>query len=134
MPLDSSNPISNRARLYRAPFDLSDFVNEVADRFQLVKRGRIRISPAAREELIRAMKPHEKELFADLSTGKMTPEKLTIIMAGVLNAASVLQRSNPRYKARIFGPKYGPESRPVPITRQNIRVAMKFKCRYLGWC
>jgi hypothetical protein len=148
MAFDLSDPVSHRSRRIRVQFDLADFVNEAANRFERRRRGTVRISPAARHQLVKTMRPHERELLADLATGQMTVEKLESIMAGVLSLASAVTRSaggrrlgrkNPRvgfkYKAiKYKGAVSDAGSTTLYVDKHGLLFAMKSKCRYLGWC
>jgi hypothetical protein len=113
-------------------FDLESFVDEVADRYEKSKRGTVQVSSAARHELVRRMRPHERELRNDLASGKMSPKELGRIMAEVLIAAKQVKRvarmgRNPSTGSAVTVSR----SR---IDRQGVLMAMKWKCRYLGWC
>ena len=136
-----SDPVSRHYQGSVNVFDLAGFVNEVADRFEKSRRGGIRVSPAARDELVRRMKPHELELRNDLASGKMTSKELQRILAGVLGVANRV-RSAARTKTmarRRVGRKAHESTASIllrysQIDRRSVLIAMKWKCRYLGWC
>ena len=130
---DFSDPVSRRIRKSAGTFDLSTFVQEAVDRFEKSTRGRVRISGAARSELVRRMQPHLSELLSRLESGKLTTKELDGVLREVLVAASTVQR-----KARMGrNPATG---EPVKIrsvanvNRARVIAAMKWKCRLLGWC
>jgi hypothetical protein len=136
MTSEVSNPVSGYFRPF-AKFDLTSFVNVVADRFEKSTRGIVRVSPAARDELVESMRPHENELGKDLSAGRMTIAALEAILRGVLRTARVVKvqpisRVGLRAYKKSGSLRIG--YRLTPVDRRRVRAAMKWKCRYLGWC
>ena len=132
-----SQDAAARTQMPVLDFDLADFVNAVADRFEKYTRGKSRVSPAAREELVQRMRPHELELRKDLFSAKMTVPELGKILFSVLQAAGVTRVPT---KSRVGLRAYG-KSKPAryayrfsPIDRVRVQAAMKRKCKYLGWC
>jgi hypothetical protein len=117
--------------------DINKFVDQVADRFERTRHGTVRVSPAARRELVNNMEPHEKQLRKDLASGEMTTEELMKILHKVLSAA-VKRPSKPergRFKEKTAKYKYiGMEFPGYRIDRRGIQMAMRRTCRYLGWC
>jgi hypothetical protein len=117
--------------------DINKFVNQVADRFERSRHGTVRISLAARRELVNNMEPHEKQLRIDLASGKMTTDELMKILRKVLSAAvkrpwkperSRFKEKAARYKHLEMG------FQSYRIDRRGIQMAMRRTCRYLGWC
>jgi hypothetical protein len=132
MSSDLSDRVVPRYKGSTIKFDLESFVDDVADRYEKSKRGMVQVSSAARHELVRRMRPHERELRRDLASGEMSPRELSRIMAEVLIAAKPVKRV-----ARMGrNPSTGSEVRVSRsrIDRQGVLIAMKWKCRYLGWC
>jgi hypothetical protein len=113
--------------------DIKEFVDKTARQFEKSRRGAVRVSAAARLELVASMKPHEDQLLKDLASGSMDTKKLTKILREVFSAAAP-PRSLRKYRAvhgrdiRLGG------LRRSQINGLGIRRAMKRKCRYLGWC
>jgi hypothetical protein len=132
-----SDRVSNRSRGAAVGFDLTQFVDQVANRFERSKRGAVRVSPAARLQFVESMKPHENELRHDLVTGKMTISELGSILRGVLGVANRSAASGSfAMKRRAARSRYrlGDALRQSRIDRRSVQTAMKLKCRYLGWC
>jgi hypothetical protein len=128
-----------QVRSLHLSFDLDRFVNDVSDGFQINKRRGVRVSPGARAELVNSMRPHEPKLRTDLLAGKMTRKKLAGILTGVLEAAYAMQRHLYRPKSfalrkRAYKYKSAGALGTPSVDRYRVRSAMKWKCRYLGWC
>jgi hypothetical protein len=119
--------------LHSSAIDIKEFVDKVARQFEKSKRGAVRVSAAARLELVASMKPHEDQLLKDLASGSMDTKKLTKILREVFSAAAstrTLRKYRSGYPRDI---RFGVQGRSQ-INRSGIRLAMKRKCRYLGWC
>lgn len=117
--------------------DINKFVDEVADRFERLSQGTVRVSPAARRELINSMEPHEKQLRLDLASGNMTTEELTKILRKVLSAAvkRPWRSKGSRFKEGMARYRHlETKFQSHRVDRRGIQMAMRRTCRYLGWC
>ena len=94
-------------------FDMSGFVNGVADRFERTED--VRVDESAREALIEPALPHSRSVADAIATGTVTSEFLQNCVIQVLAQAKWL----------IQG---------TTIDGVSVRESMRRYCPYIFWC